>query len=82
MVMPIDFSLIKQLSTEEKLFLIDELWDSISEEDVSGESSETLSLIEERMEKYRAGKMETYSQEESMILLKKNLEEYRKNAGL
>ncbi len=80
--MPIDLSLIKQLSTEEKLLLIDELWDSINEKHVSNESPETLSLLEERMEKYKAGKMETYSQEESMILLKKNLEEYRKNAGL
>jgi putative addiction module component (TIGR02574 family) len=80
--MPIDLSLIKQLSTEEKLLLIDELWDSINEKDIPNELPETLSLLEERMEKYKAGKMETYSQEESMVLLKKNLEEYRKNAGL
>lgn len=80
--MSIDLSLIKQLSTEEKLLLIDELWDSINETDIPNESPETLSLLEERMEKYKAGKMETYSREESMVLLKKNLEEYRKNAGL
>lgn len=80
--MPIDISAIKKLTVEEKLQLIDELWDSINREESASEPPEIISLLEERMASYNAGQMSTCSPEEAMVLLKKNLEEYRKNAGV
>ncbi len=58
--MPYDISEIKKLSTEEKLQIIDELWETIESDEANGEETfdedpEVTALLQERIEKYERG---------------------------
>lgn len=58
--MAYDISEIKKLSTEEKLQIIDELWETIesdeaNEEETFDEDPEVVALLQERIEKYERG---------------------------
>ncbi|MBA4140353.1 MAG: addiction module protein [Segetibacter sp.] len=82
--MPYDISEIKKLSTEEKLRIIDELWETIDEveaneeEPFDDEDPEVVALLLERIEKYARGEGVFYTAEEALRICKQNLEEFRK----
>jgi putative addiction module component (TIGR02574 family) len=74
--MPVNIDEIKTLPNEEKLKIIDELWESIEddwEKEEQGESSEIMHLLEEREEVYKKGGMKSYKWEEVEEKIKKNL---------
>jgi putative addiction module component (TIGR02574 family) len=73
--MPFDISEIKKLPAEEKLRIIDELWESIDEEESEEESPEVIALIEERLAKYERGEGKFYTWEETETMLKNKLDE-------
>jgi putative addiction module component (TIGR02574 family) len=71
--MPFDISEIKNLLTEEKLRIIDELWESIDTDEVfEEESPEVIAMLEERMAKYERGEGKFYTVEEIKAMLEKN----------
>jgi len=77
--MSYDISEIKKLSTEEKLQIIDELWETIdsseaNEEDPFDEEPEVVALLQERMEKYERGEGVSYSWEEAKKILLSNID--------
>jgi putative addiction module component (TIGR02574 family) len=80
--MPFNIEEIKKLSNEEKLRIIDELWESIEADWVNPdiqqeESPEVISMLEERLAKYEKGEMKSYTWEEVQEHVKKNLEQQR-----
>ncbi|MEO5946372.1 MAG: addiction module protein, partial [Chitinophagaceae bacterium] len=72
---------IKKLPNEEKLKIIDELWESIEDdwEKTSSEenSPEVLSLLEERLEEYEKGEKKSYNWDELEIRVRYNLEQQK-----
>jgi len=57
---------IRQLSVEERILMVEAIWDSI-EEDTSGTSSlteEQKKELEARLDEYQSGKSKTYTWEE------------------
>jgi hypothetical protein len=82
--MSYDISEIKKLSTEEKLRIIDELWETIEgerareEELPDDEDPEVIALLQERIEKYERGEGVFYSAEEAMRIINQRLEDFRK----
>lgn len=77
--MAYDISEIKKLSTEEKLQIIDELWETIEDEEANEEDtfdveSEVGALLQERIEKYERGEGVPYSGEEAKRILLSNLD--------
>lgn len=79
--MPINVDEIKKLPNEEKLKIIDELWESIEDdwEKTSSEenSPEVLSLLEERLEEYEKGEKKSYNWDELEIRVRYNLEQQK-----
>ena len=76
--MPFDISEIKKLPAEEKLRIIDELWESIDDEEkYEEESPEVIALIEERLAKYERGEGKFYTEEEVRMMLANKLEEIK-----
>jgi putative addiction module component (TIGR02574 family) len=80
--MPINIDDIKKLPNEEKLKIIDELWESIEAdwENHGGqqdESPEVISMLEERLSEYEKGETKSYSWEEVEERIKKNLEQQK-----
>lgn len=77
--MPVNIDDIKKLPDEEKLKIIDEIWESIEEgwekTDAEEESPEVISMLEERAEQYEKGETKSYSWEEVEEMVKKNLEQ-------
>ncbi len=73
--MPINIEEIKKLPPEEKLKIINELWDSIEEgwenTETEEESSEVNSMLEERLEKYEKGESKSYPWKEVEERIKK-----------
>ena len=81
--MAYDISEIKKLSTEEKLQIIDELWETIESDEANGEQTfdedpEVNALLQERIEKYERGEGVFYTGEEAKKIINKRLEEFRK----
>ena len=70
--MSFDISEIKRLPVEERIKIIDAIWESCVQDDASltGED-DILSVVEERIKKYESGKMKTLSWDEFMLKLKK-----------
>ena len=69
----IDIKEIRKLSVEERILMVEEIWDSIAE----GTSSEELLIPEEekkeilkRLEDYKSGKQKTYSWDEVKMYAK------------
>ena len=82
--MSYDISEIKKLSTEEKLQIIDELWETINDneanaEDPFDEGPEVVALLQERMEKYERGEGVFYSGEQAKKIINERVEDFRKN---
>ncbi len=82
--MAYDISVIKKRSTEEKLQIIDELWETIESDEANGEEAldedpEVTALLQERIAKYERGEGVFYSAEEAMKILNKRLEDFRKS---
>jgi putative addiction module component (TIGR02574 family) len=79
--MPVNIDDIKKLPAEEKLRIIDEIWESIEEgwekDDAGKEPSELVTLLEERLEQYEKGETKSYSWDEVEEMVKKNLEQQR-----
>lgn len=76
--MPVNVEEIKKLSSEEKLKIIDELWDSIEdgwEKQEAEESPATIQLLEERAEDYISNKQPSHSWEEVEEMAKKKMAE-------
>jgi len=69
--MNFDISEIEKLPVEERIRIIDAIWESCVRDDtsLSGEN-DILSIVEERIEKYKAGNMKTMSWDEFMNRLK------------
>jgi len=69
--MSFNISEIEKLPVEERIKIIDAIWESCvrDDESLSGEE-EILSVVEERIEKYEKGKMKTMSWDEFMKGLK------------
>jgi putative addiction module component (TIGR02574 family) len=80
--MPFDISEIKSLSTQEKLRIIDEIWESInadkSFDEEAEESPEVIAMLEERVAKYERGEGKFYTEEVAKNILKDHLEAFRK----
>ena len=71
-----NISEIKNLSTQEKLRIIDELWSSIdadkkSSDEFEEESPEVIAILEERVAKYEKGEGEFYTAKEFNQMLEK-----------
>ena len=82
--MAYDISEIKKLSTEEKLQIIDELWESINNNEANGEEefdedAEVTAILQERIEKYDRGEGVFYTWEEAKKIINQRLEDFRKN---
>ena len=69
--MSYDISNIKKLPVEERIKIIDAIWESCIQDDASltGED-DILSVVEERVEKYESGRMKTLSWDEFIQKLK------------
>lgn len=81
--MAYDITEIKKLSTQEKLQIIDELWETIesNEENVEeafDEDPEVIALLQERMEKYERGEGVFYTGEDAKRIINQRLEDFRK----
>jgi len=69
--MAYDISDIRKLSVEERLKIIDQIWESCIEDDASLTNEEDiLSIVEERIAKYDRGEMKTMSWDEFMARVK------------
>jgi putative addiction module component (TIGR02574 family) len=80
--MSYDLTEIKKLSTEEKLQIIDELWETIESDRENGkdtfeEDPEVISLLQERIEKYERGEGVSYTWEEAKGILLSNIDKRR-----
>jgi len=80
--MPINIDDIKKLPNEEKLKIIDELWESIEADwenhgRQQDESPEVITMLEERLSEYEKGETKSYSWEEVEERIKKNLEDQK-----
>ena len=85
--MSYDLTEIKKLSTEEKLQIIDELWETIESDRENGkdtfeEDPEVISLLQELIEKYERGEGVFYSVEDSMRIIKERLEDFRNSKNV
>jgi putative addiction module component (TIGR02574 family) len=64
--MPININDIKKLSTEEKLKIIDAIWESIDRDLIEqGTETEEDMILRERIEKYEKGEMTFISWDEA-----------------
>lgn len=77
--MAYDFSEIKKLSTEEKLQIIDELWETIESDEANVEETfdedpEVVALLQERLEKYERGEGKSYTWDEAKRILLSNID--------
>ncbi len=77
--MAYDISEIKKLSTEEKLQIIDELWETIESDEANGEEAfdedaEVTALLQERIAKYERGEGVSYTWEEAKRILLSNID--------
>lgn len=82
--MPINVDEIKKLPNEEKLKIIDELWESIEddwENEEYEESPEVIQLLEERQAAYERGEMKFTPWEDVLKRLREKLQNNNK-AGL
>lgn len=80
--MAYDITELKKLSTEEKLQIIDELWQTIegdgaNEEETLYAEPEVAALLQERIEKYESGEGVSYKWEEAKKILLSNIEKRR-----
>lgn len=76
--MPYDISEIKKLSAEEKLRIIDELWETIDTNEANAEGTfdeapEVVAMLQERIEKYERGEGVSYSWEEAKNIILSNI---------
>lgn len=81
--MAYDISEIKKLSTEEKLQIIDELWETIESnkenaEEAFDEDPEVTALLQERIEKYERGEGVFHTGEDAKRIINQRLEDFRK----
>lgn len=63
----VDIKEIKKLSVEERILMVEEIWDSIAEDTTSEElkiPEEEKQEIIKRLEDFKSGKQKTYSWEE------------------
>ena len=76
--MPINIDDIKKLPNEEKLKIIDELWESI-DQDIINETrqSEEEQILRERMEQYEKGTMTFRSWDEAKKEIEAKLKQQR-----
>ncbi len=82
--MPYDISEIKNLSIEERLQIIDEIWETIdadraNEEETFDEEPEVVAMLLERIEKYEKGEGIFYPPAEAKRIVIERLEESKKN---
>lgn len=82
--MAYDISAIKKLPTDEKLKIIDELWETIESdeadiEDSFDEEPEVVAMLQERIEKYERGEGVFYFPDEAKRIINKRLEDFRKS---
>lgn len=80
--MSYDISEIKKLSTEEKLQIIDELWETIDGDESTGEETfdedpEVAAMLQERIEKYERGEGVFHTWEEAKKTLLNNIDKRR-----
>jgi len=69
--MNFDISEIEKLPVEERIKIIDAIWESCVRDDASlSADDEILTVVEERVEKYETGKMKTISWDQFMKGLK------------
>jgi putative addiction module component (TIGR02574 family) len=69
--MDFDISEIKKLPVEERIKIIDAIWESCVRDDSSLSSDdEILNVVEERIEKYESGNMKTMNWDQFMKGLK------------
>ena len=69
----IDIKEIKKLSVEERILMVEEIWDSIAEDTTSEKlqiSEEEKKKILDRFEDYKSGKQKTYSWDEVKMYAK------------
>jgi len=69
----IDIKEIKKLSVEERILMVEEIWDSIAEDTASEKlqiSEEEKKKILDRFEEYKSGKQKTYSWDEVKMYAK------------
>lgn len=74
--MPINVEEIKKLSSEEKIRLIDELWESIEDDwqdEEYKEPPEVIQMLEERQAAYEKGEMKFTPWEDVLKRLRKDL---------
>ncbi len=81
--MAYDISELKKLPAEEKLQIIDELWETIDIDEATGENTfdaepEVAALLQERIEKYERGEGVFYSPDEARRILNQRLDDFRK----
>jgi putative addiction module component (TIGR02574 family) len=80
--MPINVDEIKKLPNEEKLKIIDELWESIEddwESEEYEESPEVIQLLEERQAAYERGEMKFTPWEDVLKRLREKLQDNNKD---
>jgi putative addiction module component (TIGR02574 family) len=80
--MPINVDEIKKLPNEEKLKIIDELWESIEddwENEEYEESPEVIQLLEERQAAYERGEMKFTPWEDVLKRLREKLQNNNKD---
>ena len=69
--MNFDISEIEKLPVEERIKIIDAIWENCVRDDASlSAADEILTVVEERVEKYETGKMKTISWDQFMKGLK------------
>ena len=73
--MPINIEDIKKLQTEEKLKLIEALWESMEGEDLETEED---AILRERMEAYEQGRLTFIPWQEAKAHIEEHLKEMRR----
>lgn len=74
--MSVNIDDIKKLPSEERLRIIEEIWDSIDNDIVEKELiSEEELILKEREDEYKTGKLQTDSRENVMTRLRKEAED-------
>ena len=71
----VDIKDIKKLSVEERILMVEEIWDSIAEDTTSKElqiPEDEKQEILKRFEEFKSGKQKTYSWEEVKMYAKEN----------
>lgn len=77
--MSYNLSEIKKLSSEEKIKIIEEIWDSLEEDIAPEEDDLTNKILEERIEEYEKGTMKFESWDVVRKRIEQKLEAYRNN---